>query len=167
LRYHRWSGRVFMLASVVGVASAVAMVPVLPVFGSFSTRVGVVSASVGFSLALVQGYLCVRRREFAKHREWMIRTFAIGLGISTFRVLIPILMLPPFRATFPEAWDTVVWLGFAINAIVAEIWINVTRVKPAMRPVGAHGGRAALEHGPSGMAIGSSSVALSGSAHDA
>ncbi|HEV3025247.1 MAG TPA: hypothetical protein VGX76_22405 [Pirellulales bacterium] len=31
------------------------------------------------------------------------------------------------------AWDTVVWLGFAINAVVAEVWINVTRRQP--RPI--------------------------------
>jgi hypothetical protein len=63
----------------------------------------------------------------------MIRTFAIGLGISTFRVLLPVLMA--FGATFPEAWETVVWLGFLTNAVVAEVWINVTRRQPQAAPV--------------------------------
>ncbi len=39
----------------------------------------------------------------------------------------------PLGATFPEAWDTVVWLGFGINLVVAEIWINVTRPGPIAR----------------------------------
>ena len=129
LGFHRWSGRVFMLASLVGVVSAVIFVPMLPVFGGFSSRVGVVFASGVFLLALVMGYIRIRQRQIAKHREWMIRVFALGLGISTFRVLLPLLMLPPLNATFPEAWDSVVWLGFTINIFVAEVWINLTRPK--------------------------------------
>jgi len=128
-RFHRWCGRVFLLASVVGVVSALAFVPVLPIYGSFSTRVGVIFASILFCIALAQGYRTARTRNFLRHREWMIRVFAIGLGISTFRVLIPLLMM--CGASFVEAWDSVVWLGFAINAVVAETWINVTRQQRA------------------------------------
>lgn len=137
LSFHRWSGRVFLLASLVGVISALTFVPMLPVFGSFSTRVGVVFAAAVFMVSLVMGFVRIRQRQIAKHREWMIRLFAIGLGISTFRVLLPLLMMPPLSATFPEAWDTVVWLGFAINMLVAEVWINLTRPKPTRQHVPA------------------------------
>ena len=61
----------------------------------------------------------------------IIRCFAIGLGISTFRLLIPLLMLPPIEASFSEAWETVAWLGFVINLGAAEVWINLTRRQPA------------------------------------
>jgi len=127
LRFHRWCGRVFLVASLIGVLSAFAFVPMLPIFGTFTAKVAAVFAGTVFLIAIVKGYLHIRRFEIAQHREWMIRAFAIGLGISTFRVLIPLLMIPPLRATFPEAWDTVVWLGFVINATVAEVWIKVTR----------------------------------------
>ncbi len=133
LRFHRWSGRVFMLASLVAAVSALLFVGRLPVFGSLSTSVGVVFAGSLFLVCLVQGYRTARRRQFLVHREWMIRTFAIGLGISMFRVLVPVLMMPPLRATFPEAWDTSVWLAFAINTLTAEVWINLTRTKSPQR----------------------------------
>jgi uncharacterized membrane protein len=132
-RFHRWCGRLFFAASLVAVVSALVFLPLLPVFGSLSTRVGVVVASAFFLLALCKGYSSVRRRQYALHREWMIRAFAIGLGISTFRVLIPVLMFPPIRASFPEAWDTVVWLGFVINVAAAETWINLTRPPAPIR----------------------------------
>src|SRR5262249_55791998 len=111
--------------------------PMLPVFGSFSTKVGVVVAGVAFLICLVQGYVCIRRREIALHREWMIRTFAIGLGLSSFRVLIPLLMIPPLNATFTEAWDPVVGLAFVMNAVVAEAWINAPRRRPQPIRVGS------------------------------
>lgn len=127
LRVHRWCGRVYLVASLVGVVSALAFVPMLPVFGTFTAKVAVVFVGGLFLVSIVKAYRHIRRFEIAQHREWMIRAFAIGLGISTFRVLLPILMGPVFGASFPEAWDTVVWLGFAINLVVAEVWINVTR----------------------------------------
>lgn len=135
IRFHRWSGRVWMIAALVGATSALVFVPMLPVFGSFSTKVAVVFASLMFLVCLAQGYRAIRQRRIAQHREWMIRTFAIGLGISSFRVLIPLLMMPPLGATFPEAWDTVVWLAFPINVIAAEWWINATRRQPQPVPV--------------------------------
>jgi uncharacterized membrane protein len=130
--YHRAAGRVWMIASLVGVISALMLVPMLPVFGSFEASVAVTIAGSMFLVCLAQGYRRIRRRQIDKHREWMIRTLAIGLGISTFRVLLPVLMA--FGITFPEAWDTVVWLGFLINAVVAEVWINVTRRRPQPVP---------------------------------
>ncbi len=137
IRFHRFSGRVWMIAALVGVTTALLFVGVLPVFGNFSTQVVVVFASVMFLICLATGYVRIRQGRIAQHREWMIRTFAIGLGISTFRVILPFLMMPPLRATFPEAWNTVIWLGFAINIITAEVWINVTRRQPQPLSVAA------------------------------
>ncbi len=130
--FHRWCGRVYLVAGTVGVLSALVIVPVLPVFGSFTARVAVMFGSVLFLASIVRGYLHIRRFEIAAHREWMIRAFAVGLGISTFRVLLPLLMV--LGASFTEAWDTVTWLGFAVNLVVAEVWINITRRRTA-RPV--------------------------------
>jgi uncharacterized membrane protein len=125
LRFHRWCGRVYLAASLIGVLSALAFVPLLPVFGTFTAKVAVVFGATLFLVSIVKGYLHIRRFEIAEHREWMIRAFAIGLGIATFRVLFPIPMI--LGASFTEAWDTVVWLGFAVNLVIAEVWINMTR----------------------------------------
>jgi uncharacterized membrane protein len=148
-QFHRWCGRFFFAASLVAVVSALVFLPQLPVFGSLSTQVGVVVASAFFLLALFKGYTSIRRHQYALHREWMIRAFAIGLGISTFRVLIPLLMIPPIRASFPEAWDTVVWLGFVINVTAAETWINLTR-QPAPARSAALVPAAVLANSPAG-----------------
>jgi hypothetical protein len=138
LNFHRWCGRIYLVASLVGVLSALVIVPVMPVFGSFTARVAVIFGASLFLVSLVKGYLHIRRFEIAEHREWMIRAFAIGLGISTFRVALPVLML--LGASFTEAWDTVTWLGFAINLVIAEVWINLTRreaARPARVPIPA------------------------------
>jgi uncharacterized membrane protein len=127
LRFHRISGRVYIIAGLVAAITALAYVPLLPVFGTFTAKVASTLGATLFLISIFQAYATIRRREIRKHREWMIRSYALGLGIATFRALLPILMSSPLRIPFPEAWDTVVWLGFTINILVAETWINVTR----------------------------------------
>lgn len=145
LRFHRWCGRIWMLASLVAGVSALLFVTRLPVFGALSTKVGVVVASTLFLVCLVQAYRAIRRRDIAQHREWMIRTFALGLGISSFRLFIPLLMMPPIGASFVEAWDTVTWLAFVVHAVAAEVWINLTRRVPKPARATATGPRPALQ----------------------
>jgi hypothetical protein len=41
-----------------------------------------------FLFSLTKALLHIRRREFAMHREWMIRAFAIGLGMATTRPIV-------------------------------------------------------------------------------
>ena len=132
---HRTCGWIWMFAALINAVSALLFVGRLPVFGHLSASAGVVVGGSTFLVCLAQGFRSIRRRDITRHREWMIRAFAIGLGISTFRVLIPLLIMPPINATFDEAWDTVAWLGFVINLGVAEVWINVTRRQPQSRPV--------------------------------
>jgi uncharacterized membrane protein len=127
LRFHRATGRVFIVAGVVSAATALAFVPLLPVFGTFTATAATVFGATLFLVSIFLAYFHIRRREIRQHREWMIRSYAIGLGIATLRIFLPILILPPLGLSFPEAWDTAVWLGFAVNLIIAEVWINVTR----------------------------------------
>jgi uncharacterized membrane protein len=132
-RFHRVCGRIYIVSALLAGVVALTFVPVLPVFGTFTAKVAVLYGGLLFLFSIIRAYVHIRRREIRQHREWMIRGYALGLGIATFRVLFAILMSPLFALSFTEAWDTVVWLGFAINLLVAEIWINVTRV-----PVPAH-----------------------------
>ena len=125
IQVHRWSGRILVVAALVAAVSALVVTFVLPVFGGVTAPVSGVFFGSIFLFALVKAFLHVRRREIARHREWMIRAFGLALGISTFRVLLGVFLIVgvPLR----EAWDTVIWLGFALNMVVAEVWINVTR----------------------------------------
>lgn len=128
-KLHRLLGKIFIVTGVISAVTALIFVAVLPVFGSFSSSVAVTFGSLLFLFSIGRAYALIRRRQVKLHREWMIRSYALGLGIATFRLLLPILMAPPLRASFVEAWDTVTWLGFSINLLVAECWINLTRSK--------------------------------------
>lgn len=56
----------------------------------------------------------------------MIRAFAIGLGASSIRIVILLaVVFTPLETV--EVFGIAFWLGFGLNAIAAEVWINSTR----------------------------------------
>jgi hypothetical protein len=83
-----------------------------------------------FLFALGKGITHIRANRMALHREWMIRAFAIGLGIATMRLIfIPALIAagePDHQqiATLSIVSFTIAFVG---HAIFAEVWIRRTR----------------------------------------
>ena len=130
IKFHRWSGRVFLvLGAVIGI-SALLMSFQTTIGGANETAATTLFALI-FLFSLGKAYAHIRRREFAQHREWMIRAFAIGLAVATIRPIVGIFFaFSRFTHQTPhEFFGTAFWLGFTIQFIVAEIWINVTRAQ--------------------------------------
>src|SRR5437899_5304234 len=71
------------------------------------------------------------RREFAQHREWMIRGYAIGLAVATIRPIMATFfaaaLLRGYTPEPKEFFGTAFWIGFTLQMIAAEMWINHTR----------------------------------------
>ena len=74
----------------------------------------------------------VYTKNFAAHREWMIRIFGMGLGIYSIRVWYS-LFLHLTDLSSKEFFATSFWIGIAFNLIVAEVWINVSRQMSAAK----------------------------------
>ena len=82
-----------------------------------------------FLFSLVKGFVHTRRRQFAQHREWMLRAFAVGLAIATIRPINGIFFATSrlTHLTPQEFFGTAFWIGFTVQLIAAEVWINYTR----------------------------------------
>ena len=95
-------------------------------FGGISTQAATLFFGAIFLFSLAKAFRHIRRREIDLHREWMIRVFALAMGVATIRVFIGL-----FQAIgglgIEEVFGTTFWLGFGVNLVVAEVWINVTR----------------------------------------
>lgn len=135
MKLHRLCGRIFIVAGLVAATTAFIFLALLPVFGNFTSKTAMTFGGTYFFIAIIMAYIRIRQRRIQAHREWMIRSYALGLAIATLRVMLLILSSPPIGIPFVEAWDTVMWLGFVINAAIAEVWINLTRPGKAPSPV--------------------------------
>lgn len=89
---HRWSGRVYVLAGLplVGVPG-ILIAPFSE--ADASAQISALTWGILWSAFTVTGYVMARRRRFARHREWMLRSFALVYGIAFARVLHVILVM--------------------------------------------------------------------------
>src|SRR5437773_4147802 len=84
---HRAMGRVVLISGLVAGVTALAMTTRMAIGGA-TERAATALFGVIFLIALGQAFVCIRRREVARHREWMIRAFALGLAVATVRPIV-------------------------------------------------------------------------------
>ena len=129
-RWHRYAGRVLVVAGLLVVGSALWMT----VFYAPEPGTGevlywfrlVISSAMATCLYL--GFTAARRRDFAAHRAWMIRAYALALGAGT--------------QAFTQGFGTAVFgtsdlvgdlsraAGWVVNLAVAELVIHRTTRHP-------------------------------------
>ena len=123
---HRWCGRLLVALGIIAAITALVMGFTVAIGGANETAATTLFA-LAFLFALTRGALNARRRQFALHREWMLRAFGIALGVSTTRPVVGLFfttrMLPP-----EQFFGIAFWIGFVLTALGAEVWINITRV---------------------------------------
>jgi uncharacterized membrane protein len=134
--FHRRLGRVLATAGIISGVFAL-------IFGGLFSFGGLpeASAAVVFGLwfltCLVLAVRAIRHDDIVHHRRWMIRAFAIGIGISTTRIWLyffEVTGLGSFESSFGSAF----WISFPLHAAAAEIWLRafpnppeLTRESPA------------------------------------
>ncbi len=136
-KLHRITGRIFLPAAIFNGLVAFTISLTFPMWGStVNLFIGVI-ASAFMVFAFVQAFRCVRQRKFAQHREWMMRGFAIGLGVALFRVLLNDVLPPLGIEDFQTRWNIVTVVCFPIMLILAELWIRATRPARPAAPASA------------------------------
>ena len=126
IRFHRVLGRVLVSCALISGVFALVVGFRLPVFGGIATQSAVAFFGAIFLFSLVKSLWHIRRKEVRLHREWMIRAFALAMGVATIRVFL-VLFMELGSFSMEEAFGTTFWLGFSVNLLVAEVWINRTR----------------------------------------
>ena len=96
IRFHRWIGRAWMISGAAAGFTGAFFGIVWPFTGhqGFGLLQTGINAIIGpYTLfCLYKAYSNIRARNFGAHREWMIRTFALMLGVATQRVLMLVLI---------------------------------------------------------------------------
>jgi uncharacterized membrane protein len=76
-----------------------------------------------FLLCLLLAYIAIRRGRVRRHRRWMIRAYAIAIGVGTIRLWVFLLSasgLMEFQPSFGVAF----WLALGMHAVAAEWWLR-------------------------------------------
>jgi len=129
LRWHRWSGRVFVVCGFVIGFSALIMSFGMPAIGGANQAAATTLFGSYFLVALTRAFWLIQRRKIALHREWMIRGFSIGLAVATIRPIMGIFFATSRLSglTPREFFGIAFWIGFTLHLMAAEAWIHATQ----------------------------------------
>ena len=121
--WHRVAGRIVLPCGLLTAFSGVWLTLFLPRSAIDGDLIAVIRVLVGAAMTtfLVLGFVAIRRRDFARHRAWMIRGYAIGMGAGTqfFTQAAWLIAVGPLTMSGKAGTLTAGWL---INVLVAE-WI--------------------------------------------
>ncbi len=135
LAAHRRLGRVLVAAGLLSGVLAVVVGAWFPFGGLLEASASVVFAA-WFVVTLVVAWRAVRRRDVLAHRRWMIRGFAVALGVGTIRVWIGVFQLVGLLAIQDgrgaQYFGLAFWLAFVLHAVAAEAYL---RARPRPGPV--------------------------------
>jgi uncharacterized membrane protein len=130
---HRRMGYVVLTFGLVTSVTALVMTTRVAIGGA-TERAATTLFGLLFLVALARAFACIRRRQVASHREWMIRAFSLGLAVATVRPIVGTFFATQrfTGLTPPEFFGIAFWLGFTIHLIAAEAWINQIRAWAAI-----------------------------------
>lgn len=127
-RLHRVMGRVLMICALITAAAGLFFGLFMP-YGGFDEALAIAIVGGALFIAVSRGFFAIRSGNVAVHREWMLRAFALGLGISTVRVVAAALDLSGIEATPRQMFVVSIWSGWTLTLAVTEIWIRYTRAR--------------------------------------
>lgn len=131
MAYHRWVGRVLLLFALIVGITAFVMSIVIPFSGWIESIIAGFFSLI-FIWCIVQGFLTIRTKKAALHREWMIRAFSLGIGIASTRLIFVPLYFSLVNPTLKDIqilFITCFAIAFSLHLIFAELWIRKTRLK--------------------------------------
>jgi uncharacterized membrane protein len=125
--FHRWTGRAFVVLGIAEGISGLVMATFYPYAGIRESIPAYLFGSI-FLYSHVLGFLHARRGDISRHREWMIRGFALGLGVPVIRVVYLVCL---YATDWPakECLITAFWLGWSVSLLAGEWWIGYTRLE--------------------------------------
>ncbi|WP_308258041.1 DUF2306 domain-containing protein [Pseudonocardia lacus] len=134
---HRWSGRVYVFGGVLPGGLVVLAVSPFSVSGGAVSHVANTMLALLWLFTTVAGYRAARRRRYAEHREWMVRSVALAFSIVASRLwsvaCIAVFAPEVFGegaidpVTLAAAVGIAAWLSWVVNLLLAEYWLHRTR----------------------------------------
>jgi hypothetical protein len=132
LGWHRAAGRLLVPCGLIAALSGVWMALFYDMPAEYEGTLTWVRVFFGSAMAaaIVAGFLAIRRRDYMRHRAWMMRGYAIGMGAGTQAFTLGAFLLLMEAPNRPAVLAGHV-AGWLINLAVAE-WI--IRRQPAPVP---------------------------------
>lgn len=132
---HRITGRVYVGLCIAAGSMALFLATFTP-YGPVARASSTLLATLWIGTAIA-GLVAARRKDFAAHRRWMIRSFVLACSIATNRVWVVLLVitLTPTYASDNLALLTMTaglssWLGWTLPLLATQWWLDRDYTRP-------------------------------------
>lgn len=137
---HRTIGKIYLISLLIAGATAayLAVAHNLIVKQEFVFGTGVLGLALSWYVTAGMAYWAIRKRNFLQHQEWMIRSYVVTNGFTTFRlVLYPLLEMEnfPFKS---ELGGVMGWACWAIPLLVTEVILQAKKINAGSKKREAH-----------------------------
>jgi uncharacterized membrane protein len=126
--FHRATGKLYVAAILIGSPAGFVL--------ALGSTAGPLAASGFATVAVLSiaftwlGWRAAVNRQFAGHREWMLRSWAMTSAAITLRLYLPAAGM--LGLGFYTAYPVIAWLSWLTNLAIVEYWIRRTRTgRPA------------------------------------
>ena len=130
-RVHRVLGRIYLVA--VGISGVAGLLLAPTATGGMASHFGFGMLALLWVSTAALALVRVRAGDYAAHRAWMIRSYALCLAAVTLRLYLPISAI--FGVPFESAYPAIAWLCWVPNLILAE-WVLVPGSVAPLHPAG-------------------------------
>jgi len=132
LKVHRWLGRTYLLSILFGGLSGLYMAQFA--YGGTVSELGFgLLASVWLYTGFM-AYKRIRDKDIERHRQWMIRNYALTFAGVMLRVWVPVSMA--LGIDFTAAYIAIAWLCWVPNLVIAQWMIGrMRRSQPRARVI--------------------------------
>jgi uncharacterized membrane protein len=127
-RLHRLTGRVFVIA---GAALGLSGLSLLAQVTSERTPLADIARGLfGLCLliALARAMAAVRDRDFPRHRAWMIRAYAVGMGLGTVGLVFFPIYIVTGQPPMSLGADILFVTSWVVTIVVGEVVIRTPRL---------------------------------------
>lgn len=125
VRLHRALGYIYFTGVLGGGLSGLATAFIA--YGGLVGRTGFGLLAVAWLWSGLAALAAIRRRDFAAHERWAVRSFALCFAAVTLRLWLPLAMASGLR--FEDFYPAVAWLCWVPNLLLVE-WVLLRPSRP-------------------------------------
>jgi uncharacterized membrane protein len=120
-RWHRWSGRTYLIAGVLpGGISGLYVAQFA--FGAWVSETGFSLLAISWLASAGLAYKAIRRGDLASHQRWMLRNFALTFAAVTLRIYLG--SFAAFGVPFEVFYPWLAWICWVPNLIAIHWFIG-------------------------------------------
>jgi uncharacterized membrane protein len=130
-RMHRWMGRAYLLLGVL-VGGLAGLYLSQFAHGGPVAQLGFGALALAWLYTGARAFDAIRRQEFAAHRRWMTRNYALAFAAVMLRLYLPAAVIA--GVDFAIAYAVIAWACWVPNLLLAEWRLRVSAARPPASP---------------------------------